>query len=146
MAFPALRSPRHRATTIGPVEGKYLPTRARVLEQEGSCWPKLRNESRSASLRRQSGFKFRYLIPVPTSQVGDRRSHTAKGRDSRGVTRALISGTGFLDDAAGHPVTAGDMPNLHIPASGDLQQEVLNPNLSLAGMLDADGAAVILHA
>lgn len=41
---------------------------------------------------------------------------------------------------------AGDMPNLHIPASGDLEQEVLNPNLSLAGMLDADGAAVILHA
>jgi hypothetical protein len=33
---------------------------------------------------------------------------------------------------------AGDMPNLHIPASGDLEQEVLNPNLSLAGMLDAD--------
>jgi Cu-Zn family superoxide dismutase len=41
---------------------------------------------------------------------------------------------------------AGDMPNLHIPASGDLEQEVLNPNLSLAAMLDADGAAVILHA
>ena len=38
------------------------------------------------------------------------------------------------------------MSNLHIPASGDLEQEVLNPNLSLAGMLDADGAAVILHA
>lgn len=30
------------------VRGKYLPTRARVVEQEGSCWPKLRNESRSA--------------------------------------------------------------------------------------------------
>jgi hypothetical protein len=41
---------------------------------------------------------------------------------------------------------AGDMPNLHIPASGDLEQEVLNPNLSFAGMLDADGAAVIMHA
>lgn len=38
------------------------------------------------------------------------------------------------------------MPNLHIPASGDLEQEVLNPNLLLASMLDADGAAVILHA
>jgi hypothetical protein len=29
------------------------------------------------------------------------------------------------------------MPNLHIPASGDLEQEVLNPNLSLAAMLNA---------
>jgi superoxide dismutase, Cu-Zn family len=41
---------------------------------------------------------------------------------------------------------AGDMPNLHIPASGDLDQEVLNPNLTLEGVLDADGSAVILHA
>jgi superoxide dismutase, Cu-Zn family len=41
---------------------------------------------------------------------------------------------------------AGDMPNLHIPASGDLEQEVLNPNLSFAGMFDADGAAIIIHA
>ncbi len=41
---------------------------------------------------------------------------------------------------------AGDMPNLHIPADGGLEQEVLNPNLSLAGMLDSDGSAVILHA
>lgn len=41
---------------------------------------------------------------------------------------------------------AGDMPNLHIPADGTLQQEVLNPNLTLAAMLDGDGSAVILHA
>jgi superoxide dismutase, Cu-Zn family len=41
---------------------------------------------------------------------------------------------------------AGDMPNLHIPAGGGLEQEVLNPNLSVAQMLDSDGAAVILHA
>src|SRR5512145_1122928 len=41
---------------------------------------------------------------------------------------------------------AGDMPNLHIPAGGGLEQEVLNPNLSVAGMLDSDGSAVILHA
>jgi Cu-Zn family superoxide dismutase len=38
------------------------------------------------------------------------------------------------------------MPNLHIPAGGDVEQEVLNPNLSVAGMLDSDGSAVILHA
>jgi Cu-Zn family superoxide dismutase len=44
---------------------------------------------------------------------------------------------------------AGDMPNLHIPANGVLDQEILNPNLSLSGknsLFDADGAAVILHA
>jgi Cu-Zn family superoxide dismutase len=41
---------------------------------------------------------------------------------------------------------AGDMPNLHIPSGGDLAQEVLNPNLSVAGMLDSNGSAVILHA
>jgi Cu-Zn family superoxide dismutase len=41
---------------------------------------------------------------------------------------------------------AGDMPNLHIPQSGDLEQEILNTNLTVDGMLDADGAAVILHA
>jgi len=44
---------------------------------------------------------------------------------------------------------AGDMPNLHIPASGALDQEILNSNLFLSGknsLFDADGAAVVLHA
>jgi Cu-Zn family superoxide dismutase len=46
---------------------------------------------------------------------------------------------------------AGDMPNLHIPASGDLTIEVLNPMITLEkgkpnSVFDADGSAVIIHA
>ena len=42
---------------------------------------------------------------------------------------------------------AGDMPNLHLPASGRLEQEVLNPAVALDGALfDADGAAIVIHA
>lgn len=46
---------------------------------------------------------------------------------------------------------AGDMPNLHIPQSGDLTVEVLNTNITLEkgkpnSVYDADGSAVIIHA
>jgi Cu-Zn family superoxide dismutase len=44
---------------------------------------------------------------------------------------------------------AGDMPNLHVPADGKLQIEVLNPTVTLSAesaLLDADGSAVIVHA
>jgi Cu-Zn family superoxide dismutase len=46
---------------------------------------------------------------------------------------------------------AGDMPNLHIPASGDLTIEVHNPMITLEkdkpnSLFDADGSAVIIHA
>jgi superoxide dismutase, Cu-Zn family len=46
---------------------------------------------------------------------------------------------------------AGDMPNLHIPQSGDLVVEVLNTALTLEkgkpnSVFDADGSAVIIHA
>ncbi|HET7679152.1 MAG TPA: superoxide dismutase family protein [Xanthobacteraceae bacterium] len=46
---------------------------------------------------------------------------------------------------------AGDMPNLHIPASGELAVEVHNPLITLAkgkpnSLFDADGSAVIIHA
>ncbi len=45
----------------------------------------------------------------------------------------------------------GDMPNLHIPASGELAVEVHNPMITLEkdkpnSLLDADGSAVIIHA
>jgi len=45
---------------------------------------------------------------------------------------------------------AGDMPNLHIPASGELQVEVVNAPISLEkgkpnSVFDAGGAAVVLH-
>ena len=46
---------------------------------------------------------------------------------------------------------AGDMPNLHVPQSGDLTVEVLNTNITLEkskpnSVYDADGSAVIIHA
>jgi superoxide dismutase, Cu-Zn family len=46
---------------------------------------------------------------------------------------------------------AGDMPNLHIPASGELAVEVHNPMITLEkgrpnSLFDADGSAVIIHA
>lgn len=46
---------------------------------------------------------------------------------------------------------AGDMPNLHIPQSGDLTIEIVNTAISLEkgkpnSVLDGDGAAIIIHA
>ena len=46
---------------------------------------------------------------------------------------------------------AGDMPNLHIPASGELSVEVLNSAVTLEkdkpnSVFDADGSAVVIHA
>ncbi len=46
---------------------------------------------------------------------------------------------------------AGDMPNLHIPANGELVVEVANPMISLVkgqpnSVFDADGSAIIIHA
>ncbi|MGH6801949.1 MAG: superoxide dismutase family protein [Methyloceanibacter sp.] len=44
---------------------------------------------------------------------------------------------------------AGDMPNLHVPADGKLQIEVLNSTVTLSAesaLLDADGSALVIHA
>ena len=46
---------------------------------------------------------------------------------------------------------AGDMPNLHIPQSGDLTVEILNVNITLEkgkpnSVFDADGSSIIIHA
>jgi len=46
---------------------------------------------------------------------------------------------------------AGDMPNLHIPQSGDLTVEVVNANITLEkgkpnSVYDADGSAIVIHA
>jgi Cu-Zn family superoxide dismutase len=51
--------------------------------------------------------------------------------------------------AEGHH--AGDMPNLHIPQSGDLTVEVLNADITLDkgkpnSVFDADGSAIVIHA
>ncbi len=46
---------------------------------------------------------------------------------------------------------AGDMPNLHIPASGELAVEVMNGDITLEkgkpnSLFDADGSALVIHA
>lgn len=46
---------------------------------------------------------------------------------------------------------AGDMPNLHIPQSGDLVVEVMNSQVTLEkdkpnSLFDADGSAIVIHA
>ena len=46
---------------------------------------------------------------------------------------------------------AGDMPNLHIPANGELTIGIANPMISLvkgqpSSVFDADGSSIIIHA
>ena len=53
--------------------------------------------------------------------------------------------------AAADGAHAGDMPNLHVPASGELSIEIANPMISLAkgaphSVFDADGSAIVIHA
>lgn len=55
---------------------------------------------------------------------------------------------GILVDGGLH---AGDMPNVHVPSSGALIIEVLNPNVTLAKgkpntVFDDDGSAIVMHA
>lgn len=53
---------------------------------------------------------------------------------------------GFQNPAGPHQ---GDLPNIFVPESGTLRFETVNSELSLGGsngLLDADGAAVVLHA
>ncbi len=50
---------------------------------------------------------------------------------------------GFFSNGGVH---AGDMPNIHVPASGSLEIEVLNVWVGLDGLLlDDDGAAIVVH-
>lgn len=53
-------------------------------------------------------------------------------------------------DAHGMMATAtphdGDLPNIHAPATGSLTVEALKPGLTLAELMDEDGAAVVIHA
>ena len=46
---------------------------------------------------------------------------------------------------------AGDMPNLHVPQSGDLTVEVMNTAITLEkgkpnSVFDTDGSAIVIHA
>ena len=51
---------------------------------------------------------------------------------------------GFLGERGPH---AGDLPNLFVPASGDLEVDLTASSLSLAdgSLNDADGAAIVIH-
>lgn len=50
---------------------------------------------------------------------------------------------GFSGEGGPH---AGDMPNIHVPASGALTIEVFNANLAVDdSLLDGDGAAIVIH-
>lgn len=53
---------------------------------------------------------------------------------------------GFRSPAGHH---AGDLPNLHVPANGNLDFELTLPDVRLGGaqaLLDADGASLVIHA
>jgi Cu-Zn family superoxide dismutase len=52
---------------------------------------------------------------------------------------------GFLHQSGAHE---GDLPNLHVPESGAIEMEaaVDGAMLNDGGLLDADGAAVVVHA
>jgi superoxide dismutase, Cu-Zn family len=46
---------------------------------------------------------------------------------------------------------AGDMPNLHVPQSGELKVEILNPKVTLVkgkpnSLFDDDGSSIVIHA
>lgn len=56
---------------------------------------------------------------------------------------------GLLSDQPTHP---GDMPNIHVPESGNLTVEVVNTRISISpddsersALLDEDGAALLVH-
>jgi superoxide dismutase, Cu-Zn family len=47
-------------------------------------------------------------------------------------------------NAKGHH--AGDLPNVHIPTGGNADVELFVQGVTLSALLDADGAALVLHA
>ena len=50
---------------------------------------------------------------------------------------------GFMTPEGPH---AGDMPNIDVPANGKLKAELLAADATLDSLLDADGAALVVHA
>jgi Cu-Zn family superoxide dismutase len=50
---------------------------------------------------------------------------------------------GFLDEQGPH---AGDLVNLEVPSGGRVRQTLRAPDLTMADLRDADGAAFVLHA
>jgi Cu-Zn family superoxide dismutase len=49
---------------------------------------------------------------------------------------------GFLNEAGPH---AGDLPNIHVPITGELMVDIFAPGLTVENLMDADGAAFIIH-
>jgi Cu-Zn family superoxide dismutase len=50
---------------------------------------------------------------------------------------------GLIDETQPH---AGDLPNIYVPATGNLELEVLAPNVSLnETVFDNDGSALVVH-
>ena len=71
----------------------------------------------------------------------------ADGFKSAGGHLAGSREHGFLVEGGPHP---GDMPNIHVPESGDLEIEVVNTAVSMSAdgegaLLDADGSALMVH-
>ena len=55
---------------------------------------------------------------------------------------------GYLSEGGPH---AGDLPNLHVPEGGSIDFELLAPGVTLRsgepnGLMDDDGAAIVIHA
>jgi Cu-Zn family superoxide dismutase len=50
---------------------------------------------------------------------------------------------GFMTAEGPH---AGDMPNIDVPANGKIKAELLAPEATLDQLMDADGAALVVHA
>ncbi len=50
---------------------------------------------------------------------------------------------GFSNPAGHH---AGDLPNVGVAANGVLSATVVVPNVTIATLLDADGASIVIHA
>ncbi len=49
---------------------------------------------------------------------------------------------GLMNVAGPH---AGDMPNIHVPENGKLHVEILNQMVSLPGLLEGEGTAIVIH-
>ncbi|UYN94183.1 MAG: superoxide dismutase family protein [Enhydrobacter sp.] len=88
-------------------------------------------------------------LTLKGAPAGERAFHIhAVGKCEPPFTSA---GPHFNPDDKKHGAHAGDMPNLHIPETGDLFVELVNPAITLAkgaanSVFDADGSSIVIHA
>ena len=95
-----------------------------------------------------------FKVTIKGMQPGERAFHI----HAVGKCEAPFESAGPHFNPGGHkhgilagPGHAGDMPNLHIPQSGDLVVEILNDKVTLEkgkpnSLFDSDGSALIIHA